>query len=130
MKNQRIAFVALFAMLAISLAGCKKSAKKFFTYWNDCDSLDSLVEFVEDVTDEKSANFIPQKDRIATFDMDGTILAELYPTYFEYNILEYRVLDDPSYKDKASDSERAAGAPLCLATVPILRRVPPKSLSS
>ncbi len=108
MKNQRIAFVALFAMLALCFVGCKKSAKKFFTYWNDCDSLNSLVEFVEDVTNEKSANFIPQKDRIATFDMDGTILAELYPTYFEYNILEYRILDDPSYKDKASESERAA----------------------
>ena len=62
----------------------------------------------EDVTDEKSVNFVPQKDRIATFDMDGTILGELYPTYFEYNMLEYRVLDDPSYKDKASESERAA----------------------
>ena len=35
----------------------------------------------------------------------NTFLGELYPTYFEYNLLEYRVLDDPSYKDKASDSE-------------------------
>ena len=30
--------------------------------------------------------------------MDGTIVGELYPTYFEYNMLEYRVLDDASYK--------------------------------
>ena len=108
MKNQRIVVVALFALFALCFVGCKKSAEKFFTYWNDCDSLNSLVEFVEDVTDEKSANFIPQKDRIATFDMDGTILGELSPTYFEYNMLEYRVLDDPSYKDKASESEREA----------------------
>ncbi len=108
MKKQRIVIVALFIMFAISLAGCKKNARASFAYWNDCDSLNALVEFVEDVTDEKSANFIPQKDRIATFDMDGTILGELYPIYFEYNILEYRILDDPSYKDKASESERAA----------------------
>lgn len=107
-RIERIFIAAVFVVFAISLAGCKKSAKKFFTYWNDCDSLNALVEFVEDVTDEKSTNFIPQKDRIATFDMDGTILAELYPTYFEYNMLEYRILDDPSYKDKASESERAA----------------------
>ena len=108
MKNQRIVIVALFAMLALCFVGCKKSARSSFAYWNDCASLNSLVEFVEDVTDEKSANFVPQKDRIATFDMDGTFLGELYPTYFEYNMLEYRVLDDPSYKDKASESERAA----------------------
>ena len=107
-RIERSFVVALFALFALCFVGCKKSAKKFFTYWNDCDSLNSLVEFVEDVTDEKSANYIPQKDRIATFDMDGTILAELYPTYFEYNILEYRILDDPSYKDKASQSEREA----------------------
>ena len=29
--------------------------------------------------------------------MDGTFLGELYPTYFEYNMLEYRGLDDPTY---------------------------------
>lgn len=107
-RIERFFIVALFAMFALCFIGCKKNARASFAYWNDCDSLNSLVEFVEDVTDEKSANYIPQKDRIATFDMDGTILAELYPTYFEYNILEYRILDDPSYKDKASESEREA----------------------
>ena len=37
-------------------------------------------------------------DRIATFDMDGTFVGELYPSYFEYNLLEYRALDDPDYE--------------------------------
>jgi hypothetical protein len=37
--------------------------------------------------------------------MDGTFIGELYPTYFEYNLLEYRILDDVDYKDKASESE-------------------------
>ena len=53
------------------------------------------------MTNESSKNYIPVEDRIATFDMDGTFIGELYPTYFEYNMLEYRVLDDPTYKDKA-----------------------------
>ncbi|WP_296686880.1 hypothetical protein, partial [Treponema sp. UBA3813] len=81
---------------------------KSFNCWNDCESLSALIEFVEDVTNEKSPNFIPQKDRIATFDMDGSFLGELYPTYLEYNMLEYRVLEDPSYKGKASESELEA----------------------
>ena len=36
-----------------------------------------------DVTNPSSPNFIRVEDRIATFDMDGTFLGELYPTYFE-----------------------------------------------
>ena len=69
------------------------------------EAIRTLTSYVEEVTNESSKYFIPKEDRIATFDMDGTFLGELYPTYFEYNLLEYRGLDDPSYKDKASDSE-------------------------
>ena len=106
-RMQKILILTLLPLLLFS-AGCKRSADKSFTCWNDCEALNSLIEFVDDVTNEKSPNFIPQKDRIATFDMDGTFLGELYPTYFEYNMLEYRVLEDPSYKGKASESELEA----------------------
>jgi len=82
--------------------------KEYFTQWNQCESLLALKEFVEDVTNPKSPNFIAVEDRIATFDMDGTFVAELYPTYFEYNLLEYRVLDDVDYRDKAPDDVRQA----------------------
>jgi hypothetical protein len=40
--------------------------------------------------------------------MDGTFVGELYPTYFEYNLLEYRVLDDATYRDKAPEDVRQA----------------------
>ena len=63
---------------------------------------------MEDVTNLNSANFIPVEDRIATFDMDGTFVGELYPTYFEYNLLEYRVLDDPDYRDRAPEDVKEA----------------------
>ena len=71
--------------------------RDYFTQWNNCEALTALQEYVEDVTNPASANFIREEDRIATFDMDGTFVGELYPTYFEYNLLEYRALDDPSY---------------------------------
>ena len=83
-------------------------AKERFTSWNKCEALTALQEYVEDVTNPKSPNFIKEEDRIATFDMDGTFVGELYPTYFEYNLLEYRVLDDPSYKNKAPEDVRQA----------------------
>ena len=82
------------------VTGCNQK-KEYFTLWNECDSLNTLKAYVEDVTNKKSVNYIPVEDRIATFDMDGTFIGELYPTYFEYNMLEYRALEDPTYKDIA-----------------------------
>lgn len=85
-----LVFVALFS-------GCDNNdnpavdppSKDYFPSWNTCEALTLLQEYVEDVTNPRSANFISAEDRIATFDMDGTFVGELYPTYFEYNLLEY-----------------------------------------
>ena len=82
--------------------------KKYLKSWNQCEALTALKDYVEDVTNPKSANYIPEEDRIATFDMDGTFVGELYPTYFEYNMLEYRVLDDPDYRDIAPEDVKEA----------------------
>ena len=71
--------------------------KEYFTLWNQCEALTALQDFVKDVTDSASANFSPAEDRIATFDMDGTFVGELYPSYFEYNLLEYSAFDDANY---------------------------------
>ena len=99
--------IILLAPLALSLIGCG-TQKQYFTLWNECDALSTLKAYVKNVTDKNSKDFIPVEDRIATFDMDGTFIAELYPTYFEYNMLEYRGLDDPDYKDKAPEEVKAA----------------------
>ena len=106
--------LVLMVALVTILTGCSKEdtavskSKDYFQLWNKCEALTALQEYVEDVTNPKSPNFITVEDRIATFDMDGTFVGELYPTYFEYNMLEYRALDDPSYKDKAADDVREA----------------------
>ena len=70
-----------------------------FQYWNDdSPTLQKIVEFVEDVTNPKSANFIPPEDRIATFDMDGTFYCETAPLYFQEMMFFHRVLEDDSYQ--------------------------------
>ena len=97
-----------------AMASCSKDdagtpeKKEYFPSWNQCEALTALQEYVEDVTDPQSPNYISTEDRIATFDMDGTFVGELYPTYFEYNLLEHRVLDDASYKDEAPVDVREA----------------------
>ena len=104
---KKINILIIIISILFALSSCKKK-NDYFKSWNDSDSLKSLIAYVEDVTNPKSKNFIPEEDRIATFDMDGTFIGELYPTYFEYNLLEYRVLDDPSYKDVAPDDVKEA----------------------
>ena len=76
--------------------------EEIFSLWNeDAPALQALLEYVEDVTKEDSANFIPEVDRIAVFDMDGTLMGELYPTYLEYYLAAWRILKDESYEPDA-----------------------------
>ncbi len=115
MKRNKFLMIALlcaFVQGAV-LTSCSKEEpvtpqKEYFTLWNSCEALTTLKAYVEDVTDLASANYIPEEDRIATFDMDGTFIGELYPTYFEYNLLEYRALDDTTYCYTAPEDVRAA----------------------
>ncbi|HEY5751503.1 MAG TPA: HAD family hydrolase [Chryseolinea sp.] len=44
--------------------------------WNDGEVKRAIVEYVNRVTKDSSADYIPPEDRIATFDNDGTLWAE------------------------------------------------------
>ena len=66
----------------------------------------TLATYLEMISDASGDKFIPVEDRIAVFDLDGTLFCETDPNYFDYTLLVYRVLEDPDYKDRASDFER------------------------
>ena len=107
MKKLCFVFI-IFSIFIFSGCGDKttEQSKNPFELWNECESISALKDYVTAVTDTKSGNFIPVEDRIAVFDMDGTLCGELFPEYIEYLLLEYRCLDDPEYKDIASDELR------------------------
>jgi hypothetical protein len=44
--------------------------------WRDGDTKQSILEFIGAVTDPKSADFVPEVDRVAVFDNDGTLSTE------------------------------------------------------
>jgi phosphoglycolate phosphatase-like HAD superfamily hydrolase len=50
--------------------------------WSDTAPKKSIITFVERVTRESSPDFVPEAERIATFDNDGTLWAEK-PMYFQ-----------------------------------------------
>jgi len=50
--------------------------------WNDGPSKRAILKFVADVTTVGAPGFVPQAERIATFDNDGTLWSE-QPVYFQ-----------------------------------------------
>ena len=72
--------------------------------WNDGDARNRILEFVERVTDPASADFVPEPERIATFDNDGTLWSEK-PAYFQLLFAMDRIRDVGS---RASRMERRA----------------------
>ena len=84
-----------------------KKAKDFKCWNKNSVANQKLVEFVTDVTNKKSKNFIPVEDRLAVFDMDGTFICETAPCYFEWMLYLERALYDNSYTPSKEDREYA-----------------------
>ena len=79
-------------------------------YWAaDSAVAESLRDYVAKVTDPKNGDsFIPEKDRIAVFDMDGTLTCETFYTYYDTMMfIEYCLRDHPDRV--ADDNERVWG---------------------
>ena len=102
--KKAIALLTALLMVALLFAvpAAAEETETAFAEWNpEAPALKALKEYVEAVTDEANPDYIPPADRIATFDMDGTLCAELNPTYLEYWLLAWRILRDPSYEPDA-----------------------------
>jgi len=71
--------------------------------WADGATRDAIVDFVARVTNPASPDFVPEADRIATFDNDGTLWSEK-PAYFQllFAIDRVRALagEHPEWKDE------------------------------
>ena len=100
LQNRKSFLLAVGMVLAGLLAtGCTHQLKKDnLSLWNDtAPAKHALVSYVKTVTDKKSPDFIPVENRVAVFDLDGTLILETDPTYFDWALFEHRVLDDPNY---------------------------------
>ena len=73
--------------------------------WQDGAAKAQIMAFVADVTTKGSANFVPENQRRAFFDMDGTLLCEK-PNYIEVVLAEHRLLE------KAKADPMLAGKPI------------------
>lgn len=80
------------------IAAIKVETAKDFRYWNlNSPTLNKIIKFVEEANTLGHKNYIPPKNRVAVFDMDGTIYCETAPLYFQETMFLYRALEDKNY---------------------------------
>jgi hypothetical protein len=86
--------------------------------WTDgSEVLASLMDYVSASVDESSQGYIPPEDRIAVFDMDGTLMGERFPTYFidwlcvwcALHHETYEALTDIKIRDEGRDRDVLTG---------------------
>jgi hypothetical protein len=98
-----LAAIAALPMLAPVAALAQTAPPDPLPSWNDTATKKAIVTFVERVTKPGSPDLVPEADRIATFDNDGTLWAE-QPMYFQlaFALDRVKVLapTHPEWKDK------------------------------
>ncbi|AJD40188.1 haloacid dehalogenase-like hydrolase [Rhizobium sp. SEMIA 4085] len=96
---RRVILAAAAALLVAPLALAQTDP---LPSWNDTAPKAAIVAFVEKVTKEGSPEFIPEHERIAVFDNDGTLWTE-HPMYTQLAFALDRVKalapDHPEWKD-------------------------------
>ena len=94
---KRILTMLLIIAMALGLNAMAEGAT--IEHWRpDSPAMQSIVDFVADSVDEGSSGYIPKRDRIAVFDMDGTLYGERFPTYFNDWLYIQRALYDDGYE--------------------------------
>jgi hypothetical protein len=92
----------LAAIMVVSRVGSANAADPLPS-WNDTLSKKAIVAFVEKASRPGSPDFVPQPDRIATFDNDGTLWSE-QPMYFQAFFVFDRIKQlaplHPEWKEK------------------------------
>src|SRR5688572_3466480 len=71
--------------------------------WNDGPVRDAILDFVARVTNENGTDYVPPRDRVATFDNDGTLWCEQpfqVQVFFLIDRVKELAAEDPSIADR------------------------------
>lgn len=112
MKHYIYLFTAIVIAMQLSAQTTRDDLKQIrvgkdgnFQYWNaNSPALNQLKTFVAAVTDSAGTDFVPVAERIATFDVDGTLLCETAPYYSNWLFMFHRYLHDPGYTPDPADT--------------------------
>jgi len=95
---------SIISLFLLMISGCSNpQAPAPLPSWHETSSKQEIIEFVKDVTTENNPRFVPQAERVAVFDNDGTLWSE-QPMYFQLAFALDRVkalaADHPEWKDR------------------------------
>ncbi|MEM1445106.1 MAG: HAD family hydrolase [Planctomycetota bacterium] len=76
------AWLVLLAWFSVTSISASAQPDHPLPSWNDNPAKQSILDFVKAVTTEGSPDFVPEAERIATFDNDGCLWSE-QPVYFQ-----------------------------------------------
>jgi phosphoserine phosphatase len=115
MKKLLINFASIAAiLLGVTSWTAPGLASEMLSSWNDTAPKKAIIAFVERVTKQRSPDFVPPAERIATFDNDGTLWAE-QPLYFQFLFAIDRIKalapQHPEWKDKEPFASLLKGDP-------------------
>ena len=103
---------SLSVLLILLMHGIATAVEDPLPSWNDGSVKTNIITFVERVTKDGGADFVPPAERIATFDNDGTLWAE-QPIYFQVQFTLDRVKQlapmHPEWNDKQPFKALLAG---------------------
>lgn len=106
MKKISSLLLVLFLLCTAASALADSQPALFSEYWTENSAAaESLNAYLLAVTDEASPDYIPVADRIAVFDLDGTLMCETYPFCFEYMVFADYALNSGS--DTITDEVKA-----------------------
>ena len=96
-------FAALFVMLVVAGPARADDEADPLPSWNEGGVKAAILDYVARVTTQGSPDFVPEPDRIATFDNDGTLWVEM-PLYTQFVFVVDRVKavsnQHPDWKSK------------------------------
>ena len=105
-KISTLLLVLLLLCLASASAQADSQPALLSEYWTENSAAaESLNAYLLAVTDEASPDYIPVPDRVAVFDLDGTLMCETYPFCFEYMVFADYALNSGS--DTITDEVKA-----------------------
>ena len=108
MKSPKATLLTLFVFCLINISCTEKAQnpvvqKDPLPSWNSSKTKTAILDFVSEVVDPASQNFVPVAERIAVFDNDGNLWAE-QPAYFQLFFAMDRIAEmadeHPEWKEK------------------------------
>ena len=102
--------IAAVAAVVLAVNSRREKNRALTEYWNEgSGAAQHLRDYVAKVTNSTDKeNYIPEKDRIAVFDMDGTLACETFYTYYDTMMfIEFCLHDHP---ERVSDELKETAA--------------------